>query len=74
MWTEERVRDALDKKLERLKDAEHQVDITRNFLTGEVFYKNPEGAASLAQELVEQTKRVEKIKNQIEVLKYILDI
>lgn len=74
MWSEEKVRDALKKKQERLEEAERQADITRTFLTGEVFFKAPDGAAAMAQELAEQTRRVEKIKNQIEVLKYILDI
>ena len=74
MWTEERIKEALKQKQERLEEAEHQADITRTFLTGEMFFKEPAGAAAMAQELAEQTKRVEKIKNQIEVLKYILDI
>lgn len=73
MWDESRVRAALAKKQERLEEAERQLDITKKFLFAEAFMNEPQGAVAIAGELYDQQKRVEKIKNQIEVLNYILD-
>lgn len=73
MWTEDRVRAALAKKQERLEEAEHRMTMLRDFLHAEVVAKEAGDACALAEELRDQVKHVEKIKNQIEVLNYILD-
>ena len=74
MWSEERIRSALDVKKERLAELSTEAKNLSEWVRAGTFMDNPEFAKNMLVELAETRRREEKIKNQIEVLKCILDI
>lgn len=74
MWTEEKIREVLERKEKLLKELDVVVHDNGVWFRGDKFMDAPDQAAAVAQELGEQRAQRKKIENQIEVLKCILDI
>ena len=74
MWSEEKIKSALDVKKERLAELSTEAKNLSEWVRAGTFMDNPEFAKNMLAELAETRRREEKVKNQIEVLKCILDI
>ena len=74
MWSEERIRSALDVKKERLAELSTEAKGLSEWVRAGAFMDNIEFAKNMLTELSEVRRREEKVKNQIEVLECILDI
>lgn len=74
MWSEEKIRGALELKKQRLEEVSTEVKNLSEWVRAGTFMDEPEFAKNALVELAEVRRREEKIKNQIEVLKCVLDI
>lgn len=74
MWSEEKIRNALAVKKERLVELTTEVKDLSEWVRGGSFMDDLEFAKNMLAELAEVRRKQMKIENQIEVLKCILDI
>lgn len=74
MWSEEKIREVLDRKENLLKELQTTVHDNAVWFQANKFMDMPAQAAAIAEELREQRTQLRKIENQVEVLKCILDI
>ena len=74
MWTEEKIRNALAVKKERLADLSTEAKDLSEWVRSGTFMDEPEFAKNMLVELAEVRRKQTKIENQIEVMKCILDI
>lgn len=74
MWSEEKIRNALAVKKERLAELTTEAKDLSEWVRGGTFMDEPEFAKNMLVELAEVRRKQMKIENQIEVMKYILDI
>ena len=74
MWSEEKIRNALAVKKERLADLSTEAKDLSEWVRSGTFMDEPEFAKNMLAELAEVRRKQTKIENQIEVMKCILDI
>lgn len=74
MWTEEKIREVLERKENLVKELKTTIGDNAAWFRGDKFMDAPDQAAAVAQELGEQRAQLKKIEHQVEVLKCILDI
>lgn len=74
MWSEEKIRNALAVKKERLVELTTEAKDLSEWVRGGSFMGDLEFAKNMLAELAEVRRKQTKIENQIEVLKCILDI
>ena len=74
MWSEEKVRAVLDAKKDKLKQEKVKLHDLEEFLYKPIKVDWETLVGPVTQELHEKRNQISKIENQIEVLKYILDI
>lgn len=74
MWSEEKIRNALAVKKERLAELTTEAKDLSEWVRGGTFMDEPEFAKNMLAELAEVRRKQTKIENQIEVMKCILDI
>ncbi len=74
MWSEEKIRNALDVKKQRLVELTTEAKDLSEWVRGGAFMDDPDFTKNMLAELAEVRRKQTKIENQIEVLKCILDI
>lgn len=74
MWSEEKIRNALAVKKERLVELTTEAKDLSEWVRAGSFMDDLEFAKNMLTELAEVRRKQKKIENQIEVLKCILDI